>query len=72
MFECCKGSPRNKLSFKEITFLTYVALMRGAIAFGLAEKLDDHHFKHKKVIVSSILYLVISTTILFGGFVPMV
>jgi len=44
MFECCKGDPSNKLSFKEVTFLNYAALIRGAIAFGLSEKLDEDTF----------------------------
>ena len=72
MFSCCKGSDSNKLSFKEITFLTYAALIRGAIAFGLVENLDEHTFPQKKIIVSSTLCLVISSTIIFGGFTPMV
>ena len=44
IFECAKGSTANKLSFSEISFLTYAALIRGAIAFGLVENLSDEHF----------------------------
>lgn len=69
MFECVKGDPSNKLNFREITFLTYAALIRGAIAFGLVENLDEN-FKEKKVIVSSTLCLVISSTIIWGSFTP--
>mmetsp|Transcript_7908 Transcript_7908/g.13267 ORF Transcript_7908/g.13267 Transcript_7908/m.13267 type:complete len:80 (-) Transcript_7908:988-1227(-) len=72
MFECLKGDKANKLNFKEISFLTYAALIRGAIAFGLVENLDDHTFPQKRVIVSSTLCLVISTTVIFGGLTPMV
>jgi len=72
MFNCIKGSPSNNLNFREISFITWAALIRGAIAFGLVEKLDDHHFEHKEVIVSSTLVLVITTTIIFGSFTPIV
>jgi NhaP-type Na+/H+ or K+/H+ antiporter len=69
MFECVKGDKSNKLNFREVSFLTYAALIRGAIAFGLVENLDDK-FKEKKVIVSSTLCLVISSTIIWGSFTP--
>jgi len=74
MFECCKGDQKNKLSFKELSFLTYAALIRGAIAFGLTEKLEesDDKFPKKKVIVSSVLYLVLTSTFIFGGFTAIV
>ena len=74
MFECFKGDKSNKLNFREISFLTYAAFIRGAIAFGLVEKLDAHTFpaEKKEVVVSTTLCLVISTTFLFGGFTPMV
>jgi len=68
MFECFKGEEKNKLTFREITFLSYAAFIRGAIAFGLVENLDEHSFSQKKVIVSSVLCLVISSTIIFGSF----
>lgn len=68
MFACFKGDPKNKLSFREVTFLSYAAFIRGCIAFGLVENLDDTHFVNKKVIVSSVLCLVISSTIIIGSF----
>lgn len=71
MFGCCKGDKSNYLSFREISFLTYAAFIRGAIAFGLVENLDEHKFAQKKVIVSSTLCLVIASTVIFGGFTPM-
>jgi NhaP-type Na+/H+ or K+/H+ antiporter len=37
MFACFKGSDNNHLSFREISFATYAAFIRGAIAFGLVE-----------------------------------
>ena len=72
MFSCYKGNPSNNLTFREISFLTYAAFIRGAIAFGLVENLDEHTFHAKKVIVSSTLCLVIASTIIFGSFTPMV
>ena len=68
MFECFKGDPSNKLSFREITFLSYAAFIRGCIAFGLVENLDGDKFKNKRVIVSSVLCLVISSTCIIGSF----
>lgn len=35
LFMCCKGKEENKLSFPQLTFISYAALIRGAIAFGL-------------------------------------
>ena len=72
MFECSKGDKSNKLSFNEISFLTYAALIRGAIAFGLVENLDEHTFAKKDVIVSTTYVLVITSTIIFGGLTPLV
>jgi len=31
----------SKLSFKQLTFISYAALIRGAIAFGLILQIDD-------------------------------
>ena len=53
MFNCFKGDESNTLSLKEISFATYAAFIRGAIAFGLVEKLDEKYFPFKGVIVSS-------------------
>lgn len=72
MFACCKGSPNNYLNIKEISFATYAAFIRGAIAFGLVENLGETTFKFKRVVVSSTLVLVITSTIIFGSFTPMV
>lgn len=68
MFACFKGDQSNKLSFREITFLSYAAFIRGCIAFGLVENLDGEKFHNKKVIVSSVLCLVISSTCIIGSF----
>jgi NhaP-type Na+/H+ or K+/H+ antiporter len=79
VFECFNGDKKNKLNFREVTFLTYAALIRGAIAFGLVEKLEINIFGEteadvlkRNCIVSSTMYLVLITTFIFGGFTPIV
>lgn len=72
MFACFKGEKANKLTFREITFLAYAAFIRGAIAFGLVENLDEHTFGKKPVVVSSVLCLVIASTVIFGSFTAIV
>ena len=79
----CKNNQdnNNKLSFKEVTFISWAALIRGAIALGLVAKVkesylvlqDEHgtpipHTKqNQKVVESATLALVVVTTVLFGG-----
>ena len=72
MFSCFKGDPKNKLTFNEISFCSYAAFIRGAIAFGLVEQIPADNFKFKRVIVSSTLVLVVVSTIIFGSFTPIV
>jgi sodium/hydrogen exchanger-like protein 6/7 len=83
IFSCCKGSPSNKLTNREIMFAVWAAYIRGAIAFGLSTNLDDGTFGNinapeseksgeAEVVQSTILSLVIITTFFFGGFTPMV
>ena len=38
---CPAGSKDNRLSFKQLTFLAWAALIRGAIAFGLINKVTQ-------------------------------
>lgn len=82
-FSCCKGSPSNKLTNKEIMFAVWAAYIRGAIAFGLSSNLtndvfgniagtDEERQGEVEVVQSTILALVIITTFFFGGFTPMV
>lgn len=44
LFTCCKGNPENKLNCSQLTFITYAALIRGAIAFGLSQELNPETF----------------------------
>jgi NhaP-type Na+/H+ or K+/H+ antiporter len=67
MFSCCSKGENDKLSLRELLFISYAALIRGAIAFGLVTNLSDN-FAHKEVVESSTLLLVIITTVFFGTF----
>lgn len=44
MFACVPGDKRNKLTFPQLTFCSYAALIRGAIAFGLIQNLSWKNF----------------------------
>jgi NhaP-type Na+/H+ or K+/H+ antiporter len=70
MFSCCSKDENEKLSFRELLFISYAALIRGAIAFGLVTNIPDE-FEHKEVVESTTLLLVIITTIVFGTFCSM-
>lgn len=65
MFGYERGDP-NELTFKELVFIWYAGMIRGAIAFGLVLKIDDS-FPNKDVITTSCLFLVILTTVVCGS-----
>ena len=71
LFSFCDKSASGKLSFRQMTFAAYAALIRGAIAFGLVTQLGDE-VAEREVLVSSTLALVIITTVFFGGFTAFV
>ena len=54
------------VTFKELLFIWYAGLIRGAIAFGLVLRIDDDVL-NKPVIVTTCLTLVLFTTIFFGS-----
>lgn len=56
----------NPMTFKELCFIWYAGLIRGAIAFGLVLRIDDS-FANREVIVTTCLSLVVVTTIFFGS-----
>lgn len=60
-----KDNPR-KITWKELTFIWYAGLIRGAIAFGLVLRIDDS-VVNRGVIVTTCLTLVVFTTIFFGS-----
>ena len=66
---------KPKVSFKQLLFICYAGLIRGAIAFGLVLKLDKDLVADddtRNVITTTALTLVVSTTIVFGGLMPFV
>ena len=66
------------VSMRELIFISYGGMIRGAIAFGLVLKIpegpqeDGEAFKERGVIVTTTLAVVIITTVLFGMFMPVV
>ena len=54
------------VTFKELCFIWYAGLIRGAIAFGLVLRIDSS-FENRNVIVTTCLTLVLFTTIFFGS-----
>ena len=59
----------RELSFKEAMFLYCGGMIRGAIAFGLVLRLDQS-LPNRQVIITTSLWLVILTTLLFGSMMP--
>jgi NhaP-type Na+/H+ or K+/H+ antiporter len=60
---------KTRLSFKELTFISYGGMIRGAIAFGLVLKIPRNEMYHERsILVTSTLSLVIITTLFFGTF----
>lgn len=56
----------NPLTLKELIFIWYAGMIRGAIAFGLVLRVDSF-FPNKDVIVTTCLALVVLTTIVCGS-----
>lgn len=68
LFRMCQKTP--DVTLRELCFITYGGMIRGAIAFGLVLKIpnDPEVFKEREVIVTTTLALVIFTTLFFGTF----
>lgn len=62
---CCRY--RSGITMKELIFIWYAGMIRGAIAFGLVLRIDPTQFANRDVIVTTSLSLVIFTTIVFGS-----
>ena len=68
LLKCCgyeKNNPK-RITWKEITFIWYAGLIRGAIAFGLVLRIDSD-LPNRSVIITTSLTLVVFTTIFFGS-----
>jgi len=57
---------KRGLNFKELLFLNFAGVIRGAIAFGLVLKMD-HNLDNRSVIITTVLTVVITSTIIFGA-----
>jgi len=68
LLKICKYEKHNRkaITWKELTFIWYAGLIRGAIAFGLVLRIDDS-VPNRGVIVTTCLTLVVFTTIFFGS-----
>ena len=64
LLKCCYDA---KISLKELIFIWYAGMIRGAIAFGLVLRIDGNTFKNRDVIVTTSLSLVVFTTVVFGS-----
>ena len=65
-----KGSEKG-MDTKELLFIWYAGLIRGAIAFGLVLRVDDF-FPNRQLIVTTCLSLVVFTTIFCGSTIGLV
>lgn len=66
---------KKGVTFKQLVFISYGGVIRGAIAFGLVLKLDEHQIPDERIrnlITSTALTLVVSTTVVFGSAMPLV
>ena len=60
------GFVEKNINFKELVFIWYAGMIRGAIAFGLVLRIDNS-FENRGVIVTTSLSLVIFTTVFYGS-----
>jgi len=74
LFGLC--SKKKDIEFRELLFVMYGGMIRGAIAFGLVLKIPEGGgegaFKERGVVVTTTLAVVIITTVLFGSFMPVI
>lgn len=65
----CFGYEKNnarKITWKELAFIWYAGLIRGAIAFGLVLRIDTS-LPNRSVIITTCLSLVVISTVFFGS-----
>jgi len=67
LFRLCT---KKDVTLRELMFISYGGMIRGAIAFGLVLKIpnDPKTFTERSAIVTTTLALVIITTMFFGTF----
>ncbi len=62
---------KGALSLKQLCFISYGGMIRGAIAFGLVLRLPSN-LEYRDVLITTSLTLVVGTTIVFGSLMPLV
>ena len=62
---------KSGISLKELVFMSYAGLIRGAVAFGLVLRIDLS-VDNRPVIVTTALVLVVVTTVVLGSTVATV
>ena len=62
---------KSGISFKDLVFISYAGIIRGAVAFGLVLRIDES-VEHRSVIVTTSLALVCFTTTFLGATVATV
>ena len=69
ILELCKY--KSGIRFKDLVFISYAGMIRGAVAFGLVLRVDKS-IENRSVIVTTALTLVIVTTVFLGSTVATV
>jgi NhaP-type Na+/H+ or K+/H+ antiporter len=62
---------KSGIRFRDLIFISYAGIIRGAVAFGLVLRIDET-VEHRSVIVTTSLALVCFTTIFLGSTVATV
>ena len=62
---------KKRVTWKEIIFIGFSGMIRGAIALGLVLTIDNA-ITERQVIITTSLTLVVLTTILYGSTMPLV
>lgn len=62
---------KSGIRFKDLVFISYAGLIRGAVAFGLVLRIDKS-IENRSVIVTTALTLVVFTTVFLGSTVATV
>jgi NhaP-type Na+/H+ or K+/H+ antiporter len=57
---------KSGIRFKDLVFISYAGLIRGAVAFGLVLRID-HEIENRRVIITTALALVVFTTVFLGS-----
>jgi len=62
---------KSGIGLRELTFISYAGMIRGAVAFGLVLKIDKD-VANRSVIVTTSLGLVVFTTVIMGSTVALI